>query len=324
MIAINLHTNGKTVDHAVAVAEISEVIKHRGELLWVDVCHPSDDDLRVLQQEFGFHPLAMEDVARRNQRPKVDSYDGYSLLVFYGIVPATNPASTFGLEQLGLFMGRNFVVTVHEQPIPALDETCDRWRNREETVQEHQVGLLVYSILDAIVDAYFPILDDISDRMEAIEERIFSRFDAAAQQEIFRTKKELVNLRRVVAPERDVINVFLRRDAPLFDNEVMVYFQDIYDHILRVTDAVDTYRDLLTSALDFHLAATSNRLNQVMKTLTASSIILMGMTLVASVYGMNFVHMPELRWHYGYAYALGLMAVIGVGLLAVFRRIDWL
>ena len=127
-----------------------------------------------------------------------------------------------------------------------------------------------------------------------------------------------------MAPERDVMNVLVRRESPIFDDVQIVYFQDVYDHILRVTDAVDTYRDLLSSALDASLSVTSNRLNQVMKTLTASSIILMSMTLVASVYGMNFDHMPELHWLFGYPWALGLMTAIGVSVYALFRRIDWL
>ena len=134
----------------------------------------------------------------------------------------------------------------------------------------------------------------------------------------------MLAVRRVLGPERDVMNVLVRRDSPVFGAETIVYFQDVYDHILRVTDAVDSYRDLLSSALDVHLSMTSNRLNQVMKTLTGSSIILMSMTLVASVYGMNFDVMPELDWQLGYAWALGLMTVVGGTLFAVFRRIDWL
>src|SRR5262249_48118082 len=158
-----------------------------------------------IQQEFGFHPLAMEDVARRYQRPKVDNYRHYSLLIFYSIVPSEDPETSVGLAQLGMFIGRNFVVTVHDKTLKALDETCERWRNNQEIVSSHKVGMLVYPILDAMVDAYFPVLDEISDRMDTLEERIFRRFDQDVQQELFRTKKELTNLRKVISPERDVI-----------------------------------------------------------------------------------------------------------------------
>src|SRR5262249_38742880 len=150
------------------------------------------------------------------------------------------------------------------------------------------------------------------------------RFDTETQKSIFGLKKELLAIRRVVAPERDVLNVLVRRENPIFDEATIVYFQVIYDNILRVTDAVVPLRGLMASALDSYLSVTSNRLNQVMKTLTASSIILMSMTLVASVYGMNFDHMPELHWQLGYAWALGLMLAIGTMLLLAFKRIDWL
>jgi magnesium transporter len=324
VITVNVHTKGKVLENGIPLAEISEVLKRPSEMLWIDVLTPSAEDLRLIQDEFGFHDLAMEDVSRQSQRPKIEIYDDYIVIIFYALLPGKESTETATMEQLGMFVGSNYVVTVHDQVIPVLDETSARWCANVEQLGESNIALLVYSILDAIVDGYFPIVDGISDRLDELENQIFTQFSVASQQEIFRIKKELVTIRRVVAPERDVMNVILRREMPIFDTPVLVYFQDLYDHILRVTDAVDTYRDLLSSALDYHLAVTSNRLNQVMKTLTASSIILMSMTLVASVYGMNFIHMPELAWHYGYAYALGLMAAIGFTIFRIFRRIDWL
>jgi magnesium transporter len=168
-----------------------------------------------------------------------------------------------------------------------------------------------------------PIADRISDRIDVIEDAVFGRFDANAQQEIFRIKRNLLQMRKVLTPERDVLNVLMRRDTPIFSDETVRYFQDIYDHLLRVLDSIDTYRDLLSSALDSYLSVQSNRMNKVMKTLTASSIILMTVTLVASIYGMNFIHMPELQWRLGYPLALGLMVAIAASLGALFRKIDW-
>lgn len=323
MISVNVHTSDGVLENGIPLDQISDVLQRPGELLWVDVSEPTAADLALLRTEFSFHPLAMEDVSRHYQRPKVDLYDTHAFLVFYALRSSGDVGSTIALTQLGMFVGHNFVVTVHEGEIASLKETSDRWRRNVEQIGAHNVGMLVYSILDGIVDGYFPILDDISDRLDELEQRIFEKFDIEAQQEIFRIKKGLVSIRRVIAPERDVMNVLLRRDTPLFDASVIVYFQDVYDHILRVTDAVDTYRDLLSSALEYHLSITSNRLNQIMKTLTASSIILMSMTLVASVYGMNFVHIPELSWQFGYVWALGLMALICAALIKLFRRIDW-
>jgi magnesium transporter len=192
------------------------------------------------------------------------------------------------------------------------------------TIGKPSAGLLVYSILDAIVDDYFPVIDALAERTEEIEEFVLNSSGSSPIHELFRLKRDMIQVRRAVTPERDVLNVLVRRDSPIFDEVTLLYFQDVYDHILRVTDAIDTYRDLLSGTLDAYLSVTSNRLNQVMKTLTASSIILMTITLVASIYGMNFDHMPELHWRLGYLWAIGLMVGLAALLIAFFRRIDYL
>jgi magnesium transporter len=222
-----------------------------------------------------------------------------------------------------MFIGRNYVVTVHYDFLPVLDEVRDRWHSAAHNVGQHPSAMLVYSILDAIVDDYFPFIDDLADRIDDLEEKVLNQADQATLHELFRFRKDLIAIRRVLAPERDVLNVLVRRETPVFDRETVIYFQDVYDHILRVTDAIDTYRDLISSALDAYLSAASNRLNQVMKTLTAASIILMTVTLVASIYGMNFVHMPELQWRFGYLWALGLMVILALVILEIFRRRDY-
>jgi magnesium transporter len=323
LITINLHVDGTAIEAQTPLEQISEVLKRPDEMLWIDVTRPTEEDLDILRREFSFHPLAMEDIVHYTQRPKLDTYERFSLLFFYCLIPCEDRDRSVDLAQIGIFFGSNYVVTVHERKIQALDDMNERWRQHVEQIGTHSAGMLLYSILDAIVDGYFPTLDEISDRMADLEERVFDQFDVENQHEIFRLKKELVAIRRVVAPEREVLNVLLRRDTPIFESEVLVYLQDVYDHILRVTDEADTYRDLLSSALEFHLAATSNRLNQVMKTMTALSVVLMSTTLVASIYGMNFVHMPELNWFLGYAWALGLMLFVGGGVFSIFPRHDW-
>lgn len=322
MITVNVHSNGKVLENDLPLASISDIIEKPDQLLWLDVADPTEDDLRLLAGEFHIHPLAVEDIQRQHQRPKVDFYDSAILIVFYALQPT--PEERISLVEVDLLVGKNFVVSFHEGTITLLGDIRDRWCRNLEEIGDRTTGLLVYSILDAIVDDYFPYIDDLSERVEELEEHIFGGFSSETQKEIFRLKKELLSVRRFLAPERDVLNILLRRDNPIFDQSTLIYFQDLYDHVIRVTDAVDTYRDLMSSVLDSFLTVTSNRLNQVMKTLTASSIILMSMTLVASVYGMNFERIPELHWHFGYAWALGLMAVIGLSLFTVFKRIDWL
>jgi magnesium transporter len=322
LITVNVHSNGQVLENDLPLESISDILEKPDQLLWLDVADPTADDLSLLANEFQIHPLAIEDIQLQHQRPKVDFYDSAILIVFYSL--QTSAKKPVALVEIELLVGKNFVITFHEGTISLLGDIRDRWCRNLEEIGDRSTGSLVYSILDAIVDDYFPYIDDLSERVEDLEEQIFQGFRTATQKEIFRLKKELLSVRRVLAPERDVLNVLLRRDNPIFDQTTLVYFQDLYDHVIRVTDAVDTYRDLMSSALDSFLTVTSNRMNQVMKTLTASSIILMSMTLVASIYGMNFDHIPELHWDLGYVWALGLMATIGLSLYGVFRRIDWL
>jgi magnesium transporter len=320
MISVHIHTNGQGIQTDLSLERISDVLDAPETLLWVDVVDPNPDDLRLLGEEFQFHALAMEDAVKRHQRPKIDFYDGFVFIVFYALeIQDARPRT----RELALFVGKNYLVTVHDGVFEVVREMAQRWRENIHLPGNRGAGLLVYSLLDAVVDGYFPIVDELTERIEDLEQSIFERSDQPIQQEIFMLKRDLLAVRRVLAPERDVLNVLVRRDSPVFAAGTIVYFQDIYDHLLRVMDAVDTYRDLLTGALDAYLTVTSNRLNQVVKTLTASSIILMSMTLVAGIYGMNFVHMPELRWSLGYPWALGLMLAVGAGLFLMFRRIDW-
>jgi len=305
-----------------AVVDLEDIRHHPDKTLWLDLVTPNEEDIRVLREEFRFHPLAIEDVVRGHQRPKVDSYPDYYFVVFY-IVGLAEPGGEIRTEPLYLFIGRNYLVTIHAEPIPQIRETLRRWRAPDAALGQ-DVGALVYALLDAIVDDYFPVMDDVADRVDDLEEHIFEKFDEGALTKIFNLKKELLQMRRVVAPERDVLNVMLRRDIRVFGNDDVTYLQDVYDHIVRVIDSLDTYRDLLSSALDSFLSMQSNRLNQVVKALTITSIILMSATLVAGVYGMNFEYMPELAWRYGYAWALGLMVAVSGSLILWFRHIKWL
>ena len=304
------------------VRDIKRFLQDGKETLWLDIVDPGDDDIRLLREDFHFHPLAIEDATHRHQRPKVDSYEHYYFVVFY-CMSIDGDDGRISASPVYLFIGQHYLVTVHQGKIGQVQETLRRWRDPESPLK-NEVGALIYALLDAIVDDYFPVMDQVAERVEDLEEQIFSNFDEMALQSIFRLKKDLLNVRRVVTPERDVLNVMLRREIPVFSQDDVTYLQDVYDHIVRITDTLDTYRDLLSSSLDSFLSVQSNRLNQVVKVLTVTSIVLMSVTLVAGIYGMNFDNMPELHWRYGYFWALGLMAAISVGLVVLFRRIKWL
>lgn len=290
-------------------------------LFWIDVADPNPADMARVGREFGLHPLAIEDAVRRHERPKIDLFDDYVFIVFYALEMDGIRVVT---REVSLFAGPHWVVTVHEGALPVLAETARRWEEHDFGATAPGAGLLVYALLDAIVDGYFPVVDALADRADGLEAAVFAGPNPGTQAEIFALKKDLLAVRRVVAPEREVMNVIVRRDVPLFAGKELTYFQDVYDHLLRVTDSIDVYRDLCSSALDASVSISSYRLNDVVKRMTSGSIILMSMTLVAGVYGMNFAFMPELDWRFGYPFALGLMAAIGASLAWFFHRIDWL
>ncbi len=303
-------------------SDISEILKQQGRFVWLDLQAPQERDIALLRDEFNFHPLAIEDATRTHQRPKLDSYDAYYFIVFY-CLSYDGAQQRLAAQQVSLFIGANYIVSVHEGPIDAIDTTIRRWQRSEEDFGR-DAGALLYALLDAIVDDYFPVIDQLAERVEVIEEQIFERFRDTALQEVFNLKRDLLNVRRIVAPERDVLNVLIRREVPIFQRNTILYLQDVYDHIVRITDSIDTYRDLLSSALDAFLSVQSNRLNQIVKVLTIASIILMSNALIAGIYGMNFEFMPELHWPYGYPFALGLMAVVSLALIVFFRWRKWL
>jgi magnesium transporter len=299
-----------------ALESISDCVEDERKIVWVDIQDPTDADVELLRCEFGFHELALEDAARRDQRPKIDLYDGYCFIVFYAVRRGRD-------DEIALFIGKNYLVTVHAGPVPELDMTVERWRLNADRLG-HAITVVVYSLLDAIVDGYFPVIDDITEDVEDIEVATFESGREIHQREVFALKRELLNFRRVIAPEREVLNTLIRRDDPILGEQTLPYFQDIYDHLIRIMDSVDVVRDQLTSLLDAQLSVVSNRLNMVMKRMTALSTILMTVNLIAANYGMNFTVMPELDWPYGYAWALGLMVASGVSLALVFKQIDWL
>jgi magnesium transporter len=301
--------------------EISELCTVLPNIVWVDVADPTSEDFEELAKEFGFHKLSIEDCQNEHQRPKVEEFQGYYFIVLYEAELVMG--RHLELRELNIFLGKNYLVTVHSQPIRAL-ETAERlWREWTD-LAERGTGLLAYLLIDPVVDDYMPLLDALSDRMDELEDKIFVDFQAEALEEIFRIKKDLLFLRRSVTPLRDVFNTLLRREQQIFSRETHVYFQDVFDHLIRVADTIDTLRDLLGATMDAYLSVSGNRMNIVMKRLTSISTILMSVTLVAGIYGMNFDFMPELKWRYGYVGTLGSMLAIGVSLYLYFRKIKWL
>jgi len=316
-----LDREARTFTQVADADAISGLCSNDSKIVWVDVSDPTSLDFDNLARQFGFHPLSIEDCRHQHQRPKVEEFPGYYFIVLYEAV--LNDVGRLQLGELGIFLGKNYLVTVHSEPIRAI-ETAERlWRSWTD-LAERGTGLLAYLLIDAVVDDYLPLLDTVSDRMDSLEDRIFADFQDESLEEIFRIKKELLLLRRAVTPLRDVFNTLLRREQPIFSRETHTYFQDVFDHLIRVADTIDTLRDMIVSMMDAYLSISGNRMNLVMKRLTSIATILMSVTLVAGIYGMNFDYMPELKWRFGYVGALLSMLVVGLAIYFHFRRIKWL
>jgi magnesium transporter len=304
--------------------QASEIRNDPDTIVWLDLESPNEEDLVKLGKEFKLHPLAIEDASREHQRPKVEEYQNFYFVVFYS-VSLTEDKRALDPCELDLFLGDNYLITVHNGHILELDEVEQRWTRNVKQL-EWGIGVLLYTMLDTIVDRYFPVVDELVDRADELEDNLFAGTvrQTAFTQEILELKKFFLRLRRIATPERDVLNVLTNRDNPIFDEHVLVYFRDIYDHITRLADTIDLYRDQLSTTMDANLSIVSNDLNKVMRTLTSASIILMVDALLAGIWGMNFVNIPELHLQYGYFAALVLMGVISLLLLAFFRRLRWI
>lgn len=312
--------------HAVGREQASQIFHsppadEQQSLVWIDISNPGQAEAEYLREELGFHPLAVEDCIRGRQRPKLDRYPGYFFLVIYAA--SVNPVrNRMALNELHVFLGRHYLVTVHDHRVQEVGEIVARWRSQTQQIRD--VGGLAHLLLDVVVDDYFPIIEHFADRIEEVESGVFDQSADEAIPRILLLRHELMLFRKVVAPQRDVISTLLRRDLPFLRPELIPYFQDVHDHTIRVTEEIDSQRELLSALLDAHMSTSANQLNQTMRMMTAWSVILMSITLIAGIYGMNFVLMPELQWRWGYAFALALMAATGASLVLFFRRRGWL
>jgi magnesium transporter len=300
---------------------IQRCLAQPGHLLWLDLLDPTEEELALVQREFGLHRLAIEDLTRGGQRPKLDCYGDHFYLVCYALQHDVG-CTEFEPRPLNVFVGKKFVLTIHAGEIGILSESRARWE-KGVNHSEDGAGFLLYFILDAVVDDYFPVLDAIDERVEALEQSLFTSFKEESLKEIFQLKRSLVAMRRVVAPLRDTVHQFVRQEQPLFAPSTIVYFQDVYDHVIRVVEALDTHREMLTGTLEAYLGVLSSQLNQVMKKLTLMATIVGGAGLILGAWGMNITKLP-LKDNPA-AFPIILTAVCAVALVALgaARRERW-
>jgi magnesium transporter len=305
----------------VPIEDISEVVKTPDQFIWVGLHEPDARLLGKMQEELGLHELAVEDALRAHQRPKLEDY-GEDLFLVLRTAQLVGEQIVFG--ETHVFAGRRYVVTVRHGASFSYAAVRARCESRPELLAKG-TGFVLYAILDFVVDNYFPIVDALEDHLQKLEEQIFREtFDRGATARIYALKRDLVSLKRAVAPLMEVCNRLMRFDCPVVPDDVRVYFRDIYDHVIRINESVDNLRELLTTALEASLALISVGQNEVTKKLAAWAAILAVPTAIAGIYGMNFDTMPELRWTFGYPAVLGGIGLACGVLYWRFKRAEWL
>ncbi len=294
-------------------------------VLWLDIWGLSDPGIvKAIGERFGFHPLALEDVLNIPQRPKVEWYPDHLLIVLREI---QYPQES---EQFSLFLADRLVVTFQERPGDPFDPVRERIRHAKGKIRSSGPDYLAYALCDAVIDAFFPSLEMLSEMVEELEEGVMAQPVPETLREIREVKRKLLEVRRAVWPARDAVNGLIREETPLIQADTKVYFRDCYDHTIQVMDMVETYREMAASLIDEYMSAVSNRMNETMKLLTMMASIFIPLSFIAGLYGMNFDHqaspfnMPELSWRYGYPAVLLVMVTVAVGLVWFFRKKKWL
>jgi magnesium transporter len=304
-------------------AAIKDHLAH-DQFFWLDLTAPSSKEIDVLRELFGFHPLALEDAAEFGQRPKLDRYGDYVFLVFYGARDVAAGGASL-LQEVQMFVSGKYLVTLHQDQLPALDEQ----RSRLEGVLLHSEQFLLYRVFDALTDSFFPLLSRIDDEIDVLETAVLAGPTDEQLQKLFAMKRELVAMRKVVTPQRDL---FARSIDELADLPGLVlderdYFRDVYDHLIRISDLIDSYRDLLSNTTDLYLSTVSNRQNEVMKQLAIVGTIFLPLSFITGFFGMNFGWLVTKgitpTWTF-FVLGIGSMLATCVLLLRFFKRKGWM
>jgi magnesium transporter len=291
--------------------------------VWVDLEEPTTEELAILEDPFAFHPLAIEDCLTPEHQPKIEDFGPNLFLIFRGI-DFNPPVTRFQTIKLAAFLGPNFLVTYHRLPMRSIAAVRDKYSHDDSGHLFRGVDYLLYEILDHLIEFYFPILEALEGEIEAVEDRIFTQDDERTLDAILSLKRRVLEIKRTLAPHRELFGRIARNEFEEITPPTVVFYRDLYDSTYRLTEVADSYRDLLSGTLDAHISMVSHRLNEVMKVLTIFSTILLPLTFIAGVYGMNFDFMPELHWRYGYFIVWGVMLSVAFTLLWIFRRRGWL
>lgn len=304
--------------------QLPDLLNDDKAVIWIDMEAPTEAEERILRDVFRFHPLTIEDCRETRNYPKVEEFPGYLYMIVHGVKADTSP-DRFNTIELDAFLGPNYVITYHHDMFRSINNV-KKLLSTTPIACQRGPAFLLHQILDQIVDYYSPVLDDFDERIAKLEDDIFtlSRPNKAILEEIMDLKRGVLRLRRISARQMEVILRTSRGEFSLIPPALLPFYRDIHDHIIRVTDLAESYRDLISGSLDAYMSVVGNRMNEVMKVLTIFSAIMLPLTFIAGVYGMNFENMPELATRFGYFVVLGLMFVVAVGMLLLFWFRGWI
>jgi magnesium transporter len=315
--------DGRLEAEGFPAGEISDYLDQPDTVVWLDLCAPQQEDLRVISEELGLDPLAVEDAVSAHERAKLDRYPGHLFLNAYDVRldGATGRLST---SEVSAFITERAVVTVRQDPDFDVDELIRRWDSSRD-LAEHGIAFLLHGLLDMLVDRHFAAVQDLDDKLEDLEDLLFDEraSDRTMQRYSFQLRKSLVLLRRVVLPMREIVNTLMRRDLHIVSSSMAPFYQDVYDHVLRATEWTESLRDLVTTIQETRIALQGNRLNEVMKKVTSWAAIIAVPTAVTGFYGMN-VPYPGFSQHTGFISSVFLLVVTSLGLYGVFKWRGWI
>jgi len=281
------------------------------------------DHLEEIGTRLNIHPLVLEDILNTSQRPKMEDYDEY-LFIELNMLAWNDEDSRVDAEQISLLLGENYLVTFQEQEMDEFEPVRKRIREGKGRLRKSGPDYLAYSLIDAVVDNYFIILENLGEKIEDLEDELVTDPVPETLHAIHDLKRELIFLRKSVWPLREVISSLERGESNLFRDSTLIYLRDVYDHIIQIIDTVETFREMASGMLDIYLSSVNNRMNEIMKVLTMISTIFIPLSFLVGLYGMNFEYMPELHWKWGYAMVWGIVLMIVVGMIVYFRRKKWL
>jgi len=331
MLKVFIKRPDGSISNDTSPESLSAALKDTKTIFWLDMLRPTDEEYGLLDEVFGFHPLAIEDSIQYTQRPKIESYQhvgdacnvGYFYMVFHGPDLETFKEK-LRTKELDMFVSERYLLTIHEDEFKTIAEVVQRAVTDARIVLDPGIDMLLYNLLDRITDAYMPILDDLGEQLDDIEEKALREPTPAVLIAISEKKRELLNLRRIVGPQREVVAQLTRGEVPFIRMETRAYFRDVQDHLVRTVETVELYRDLVLGSRDIYLSSISNNLNQIMKTLTIISVIALPLTVVTSFFGMNFEDLPGIHSHWAFWITIGVMAMLEVILFWLFKKKRWI